>query len=592
MAVYSDNKLILHLLSLMKQFGIRHVVVSPGSRHFPLVHSMEADPWFTMYSVVDERSAAFFALGLIQKTGEPAAVCCTSGTSAINYGSAVVEAFYQGLPLVLLTADRLPELLGQKEEQMFRQHDVYEGFIKYQGQLKEVKDTFSEWYCNRIINEAFMELHHHGRGPVHLNFPMESHHSDKFRTPQLPMVRKISRICADSEDDIWAAYAARLQGKKILILWGQTTPMDDRLRNAVDQFAERFDCAILADKLSNCDHPRAIASAGQTLRAMTPAQRDELAPDIVISLFGNYTYNGEIKGYLASRKKPFECWDIGRSDVSDPFRRLTTIFEMNEAFFFRTMARHATTATPAVYFSGWAQVESTVFEPEVGFGEIYAIGKLMRSLPADAILQIANSLPIRITQLFRPQAPIRSFCNRGVNGIDGCMSTAVGFAAATDEPVFLVIGDLTFFYDMNALWNRHLSPNLRILLLNNEGGGVMHLPLDESMESILPRHVSAGHVTSAQGWAESLGIRYLPARNQQECDAAIATLADPSQAGPILVEAFSTKEQDVREFKGYMRALGANSMPRRSFAQKAKRRIRRELSTFLRRSVLDKLNRI
>ncbi|MFK8252341.1 2-succinyl-5-enolpyruvyl-6-hydroxy-3-cyclohexene-1-carboxylic-acid synthase [Ancylobacter terrae] len=550
--MYSDDRLVLQLLSLMKQFGIRRVVISPGSRHYPLVHSMENDDFFIMYSVVDERSAAFFALGLIQQSGEPVAVCCTSGTSVVNYGSAVVEAYYQGLPLVVLSADRLPELLGQKEEQVFRQHDVYEGFIRYQGQLKIVRDSLSEWYCNRVINEAFLELDHHGRGPVHLNYPIESHHLDRFQTPALPQARKIARISADVEEAVWASYAARLEGKKVLIVWGQTNPMSDSLRAALDLFAERFNCAILTDKLANCHHPRAVESAYLALHSMNDKQMADLAPDIVISLFGNYTFNGELKGYLKFAGEQYECWDIGRSEVCDPFQRLTTIFEMNEAFFFRTLARHAGGAGSAAYFEGWSQVEATIVEPDVPFGEIYAIGKLMHSLPEGAALQIANSLPIRITHLFKSDPSIRSFCNRGVNGIDGCMSTAVGFAAATDEPVFLVIGDLTFFYDMNALWNRHLSPNLRILLVNNQGGGVMHLPLADSLAPQLTRHVSAGHVTSGRGWAESLGIRYYSAETREETDAAIALLTDPAEPGPIVIEVFSRKEDDVREFKKYL----------------------------------------
>lgn len=576
--MYSDNRLVLQLLSLMKQFGIRQVVVSPGSRHFPLIHSMENDPYFTLYSVVDERSAAFFALGLIQQNGMPAAVCCTSGTSAINYGSAVVEAFYQGLPLVVLTADRLPELLGQKEEQMFRQHDVYEGFIRYQGQLREVVDGFSEWYCNRIINEAFLELDHHGRGPVHLNIPIENHHTDRFQTAALPEARRIRRIGADADEALWQDLAARLAGRRVLILWGQSAPMDGRLRKALDRFAERFDCAILADRLSNCRHPRAIQTAYLALRALTPDEVSDLAPDIVLSLFGNYSFNGEIKGYLRSTGRAFECWDVGRSSVSDPFRRLTTIIETNEAFFFERLAGLGSGTATDAYAEGWARVDRRLPEPAVGFGEIDAIGRLMAQLPDGAAVHVANSLPIRLVHLFRTDRGFRVFCNRGVNGIDGCMSSAVGFAAATTEPVFLLIGDLTFFYDMNALWNRHLSKNLRILLLNNEGGGVMHVPLAESLGPILSRHVSAGHVTSAKGWAESLGFRYFAATSAADYEEAVRILADPAEPGPILVEAFSRKEEDVRSFKGFL-----GSLRQVSAADALKARVRRRMKAVLRR---------
>jgi 2-succinyl-5-enolpyruvyl-6-hydroxy-3-cyclohexene-1-carboxylate synthase len=580
--MYSNYKLVLHLLSLMKQFGISKIVVSPGSRHFPIIHSMEADDYFTMYSVVDERSAAFFALGLIQQTGQPAAICCTSGTSASNYGSAVVEAFYQGLPLVVLTVDRLPELLGQKEEQVFRQHDLFDGFVKYSGQLKEAKDPLSEWYCNRIINEAFLELDHHGRGPVHLNIPIESHHLDTFETTNLPVARKITRVTADVDDEVWASYSDRLKGKRVLIIWGQSGPMPERLARALDLFVERFNCAIFTDKLSNCQHPRAIRSSYLVLRTMSANERDELAPEIVISLFGNYVFNGEMKAYLKYCGQSFEHWDIGRSDVCDPFRRLTTIFEMNEEFFFKKMSLATSATGGSAYFSGWRSIEDSITEPSTGFGEISAIGQLMRALPATAALQIANSLAIRITHFFESDPAIKSFCNRGVNGIDGCMSTAVGYAASSGEPVFLVIGDLTFFYDMNALWNRHLSPHLRILLLNNEGGGVMHLPLEASLAPVLSRHVSAGHVTSAKGWAESLGMHYLSATSQEEYDKALDVLVNSNEKRPILVEAFSKKEDDVSDYKQYMKSLNKITL-----ADKVKNKLKQKVIGMLPRYLVD-----
>jgi 2-succinyl-5-enolpyruvyl-6-hydroxy-3-cyclohexene-1-carboxylate synthase len=569
--MYSDNKMVLQLLSLMKQYGIRRVVISPGSRHFPLIHSMDRDDYFQLFSVVDERSAAFFALGLIQQTGEPAAVACTSGTSAINYGSAVVEAFYQGLPLVVLTADRLPELLNQKEEQMFRQHDVYEGFIRYQGQLKDVTDPISEWYTNRIINEAFLELGEHSRGPVHLNFPIESHHLDKFQVPALPVVRKIDRIRADSSDEAWATLSARLQGKRVMIVWGQSNPMDQSLRKALDGFVERHDCTILADRLGNCHQPHTIQSAFMSFYAMGEEQRASLAPDVVISLNGNYSFNGEIKNWLGTLGGSFENWDVGRREVMDPFRRLTNVFDCAPAYFFMRMTGLAKGKAGTGYHAGWSKLEATITEPVVPFGEIYSVGALIKSLPKDSVLQIANSLPIRMTHLFPTSPEVEYYCNRGVNGIDGCMSTAVGFAAVSEKPVFLVIGDLTFFYDMNALWNRHLAPNMRILLLNNEGGGVMHVPLDENMAPTLGRHVSAAHTANARGWAESVGFRYIAATSKDTCDAAIATLTDISQPGQILVEAFSRKEVDVKTYKTYLKSFQRQP----SLQSRVKRKIRR-----------------
>jgi 2-succinyl-5-enolpyruvyl-6-hydroxy-3-cyclohexene-1-carboxylate synthase len=568
--MYSDNRMIQQLLSLMKQYGIRNVVVSPGSRHFPLIRSMEQDAFFRLYSVVDERSAGFFALGLIQQTGEPAALCCTSGTAAVNYASAMVEAFYQGLPLVALTSDRRPELLNQKEDQMIRQHDVFQGYVRYEGQLQQVHDALSEWYTNRIINEAFMELDHFGCGPVHLNFPIESHHTDRFQVKDLPVARKIERIYADSEAQAWEARAARLKGKRVLVLWGQASPMPKQFVDAFDAFAKAYDCAILADKLANCHHRLAVKASFMSFHAMQGVDPPDLAPDVVITLFGNFSFNNEVKSFLAASGRPFECWDVGRREVMDPFRRLTTVFATQPHHFFARMAALAERSAGAGYHAEWSKLSARVTEPKVAFGEIHAVGALLKALPKGSVLQIANSLPIRMTELFPSDPDITYFCNRGVNGIDGCMSTAVGYAAASDRPVFLVIGDLTFFYDMNALWNRHLPANFRILLLNNQGGGVMHVPLDEALGPTLGRHVSAEHRTDARGWAESLGFDYVPVTDLASCEAGIAALTDLSSSRRVLVEAFSRKQEDVKAYKAYLRSYRKPA----TLQDKLKRRVR------------------
>ena len=210
--------MVLQLLSLLKQYGIRKIVVSPGSRHFVFVHSLEADSFFKLYSVVDERSAAFFALGLMQQTGEIVAVTCSSGTACMNYGSAIVEAYYQHLPLLILSSDRLPQFLNQMEDQMYDQLDTFTNCTKYQGQLPVVNNAFDEWYCNRIINEAFLELTHHGNGPVHLNIPFEAHDTDRFEAKEIPVVRKINISTSSLTSEKWEDYGEQLKGKKVMIV--------------------------------------------------------------------------------------------------------------------------------------------------------------------------------------------------------------------------------------------------------------------------------------------------------------------------------------------------------------------------------------
>lgn len=555
--MYSKNKLVLQLISLMKQFGIRKVVVSPGSRHFSLVHSLEADNYFQLYSVVDERSAAFFALGLIQQSGEAVAVACSSGTACMNYGSAVVEAFYQRLPLLVLSSDRLPHFLNQMEDQMYDQLDTFTHCTKYQGQLKEIHTDLDEWYCNRVINEALIELNHHGKGPVHLNIPLASHHGDTFSTLDLPAVRKISLIEADSDECDWKAVAEQIKNKKVMILWGQSVEITDALIKSVERFCTFYNAIIITDKISHLQCKGVIDNSIMALRAAVNFASDLVTPDVIISIGGNYIFNVEIKAFLPHLK--FIHIQVGQeSKVCDPFKKLTYLFEMRERTFFEKMCAY-TNSSCTDYYECWKEVSDAFVEPQVEYSELSTIASFIHALPENVDLQIANSSSIRMVHMFHTHPSIRMNCNRGVNGIDGCMSTAVGYAYENDRPTFLVIGDLTFFYDMNALWNRQLSKNLRILLINNAGGAVMYCPLNEDMRKTLPPHIAAEHITSAQGWVESIGFTYMKASNQEEVNKHLKTLVDMTQEGPMLLEVFTEKASDVRIMMNYLSQIDDRS---------------------------------
>lgn len=560
--MYSSNKMVLQLLSLLKQNNIRRIVISPGSRHFAFVHSLEADSYFKLYSVVDERSAAFFALGLIQQTGEIVAVTCSSGTACMNYGSAVVEAFYQRLPLLVLSSDRVPYLLNQMEDQMYDQLDTFTHCTKYCGQLPEVRNEIDEWLCNRIINEGLIELTHHGNGPVHLNIPFAAHHTDTFSTQVLPIVRKISLHSLSTSQETWTKMADRLRGKQIMIVWGQSCPMTDEMKEAITAFTDNFDAVILTDLMSNCHHPKAIKNTTVVLSLLKPEERENLRPDVVITVGANYIFNNELKSYL--RPSKCEHWQVGKEDkVCDPFRHLTEIFEMEEALFFRLITDMADFSNEGQYSSSWVSLSNLPSLPTPDYNELYAIGALLKHLPANVDLQLANSCTIRMAHFFKLDESIRVNCNRGVNGIDGSMSTAVGFSAENERPTFYITGDLSFFYDMNSLWIRHLSPKMRIMLINNGGGAVMYGPLNEEMRKTLPPHVGAGHSLSARGWVESLGFKYYSARTKDEVDAAVKIMCDTEQDIPIFVEVFTTINTDINSIGEYF-----SSLDRRTYKEK------------------------
>lgn len=550
--MYSSKRNVRQLLSLLKAHNISHFVVSPGSRHIPIVISMEADPFFHLYSVVDERGASFFAIGLMQRFKEPVGVICTSGTAAANYCSAINECLYQELPLLVLTADREECLRDQHEDQMIRQSTMYTAITKMVANLPVVNTEQDAWFNNRLINEALLELTHRGCGPVQINIPVPLH-LDDFNAKALPTERKITRY--DMADTNWQSVAEKLHNKRILIVCGEGYTFTEEQKTAINDFCQKFDAAVLCDKMSNCHVSNSIENAFPLLQALNNADVNELAPDIILSIRNNFSFNPEFKDFVKRiHNHKIENWFIHPSGrIVDPYKGLLTeVYEMDEFYFFRHAVDGSDISNSSEYADMWKVLSESIDEPEVEYSHIKAVGSFLRNLPKDSILQLANSNSVRLAQLYHIDPSIEIHCNRGTDGIDGCMSTTVGFASETEKPVFLMIGDLTFFYDMNALWNRQLGKNVRIFLGNNGGGAIMHMPKrpDFAAEH-LPNFISAYHDASAKAWAEDRGFKYLCAHNAEEAEAGAKQLTDLSVEGPIILEVFSEMLEDTKIFKGY-----------------------------------------
>ena len=553
--MYSEKRNVCQLLALLKEHNISHFVVSPGSRHIPIVISMEYDPFFKLYSVVDERSASFFAIGLMQKLKEPVGIICTSGTASANYCSAINECLYQELPLLVLTADRQESLRDQHEDQMIRQSTMYTSITKMVANLPLVKDENDAWFNNRLINEALLELRHHGNGPVQINVPVPEH-IDAFNTAELPKERKISRFDLSNTD--WKQTAKELDGKKVLIVCGEGYTITGSQRDALSDFCKKYDAIVLCDKMSNCHLNNGIENSFPVLQALSNADVSELAPDIVITIRANFSFNPEFKGFVKRAQvkglKITNYYVHPNGRVVDPYQGiLTNIYEMDEFTFFEKLANEKSEyPTEPDYAESWKIIAGAVDEPEVPYGHVDAVGRFIKQIPRNSVLQLANSNSVRVAQLYHLDPSIEVHCNRGTDGIDGCMSTTIGFASETEKLVFLMIGDLTFFYDMNALWNRHLGSNVRILLDNNGGGAIMHMPnRPEFALEHLPNYISAKHNASAKAWAEDMGFKYIAAHSVSEIEEGVKSLCDPDSENPILLEVFSEMLEDTKIIKGY-----------------------------------------
>ena len=553
--MYSEKRNVCQLLALLKLHGISHFVVSPGSRHVPVVVSMQNDPFFKLFSIVDERSASFFAIGLIQQLKEPVGIICTSGTASANYCSAINESLYQELPLLVITADKPECLRDQHEDQMIRQTTMYQSITKMVANLPTVETERDAWFNNRLINEALLELNHHGKGPVQINIPIPAH-TDSFTTKSLPLERKIERHELISTD--FREIAKQLLGKKILIACGEGYAISTEQLHYLGEFCEKFGAVVLCDKMSNCHVSQSIENSFPLLSALSGKDITALTPDIVISVRANFSFNPELKSFINKAKtinNSIENWYVHESGrVVDTYQGLLKhIFEIDEFEFFRRVSEVLECSLKQNdYYEIWKIISESIDEPSNLKNQIGASSLLLNNLPKNCILQLANSNSVRVAQLFHIDPSIEVHCNRGTDGIDGCMSTAIGFASTSNNLVYLMIGDLSFFYDMNALWNRHVGKNIRIFLVNNGGGAVIHMPpRPDSVYEKLPNYISASHTGKAKAWAEDRGFLYLGAKTEEEIKESILTFTNPDLEGPMLLEVFSDMIEDTRDFKNY-----------------------------------------
>lgn len=578
--MFSDKKNVLQLVSLLKEHGVSHFVVSPGSRHTPIVISMQMDPFFKLYSVVDERSASFFAIGLIQRLCEPVGIICTSGTASANYCSAINESLYQELPLLVITADRQEAVRDQHEDQMIRQSTMYTNITKFVANLPVINSESDAWFNNRLINEALLELNHHGYGPVQINVPIPEH-LDGFTTKYLPSERKIVRNDLGSVD--WGEISQRLVNKKIVVVCGEGFVPTQQMSESLGLFAKKYDAVVLCDKMSNLHSENCIENTFAVLYALSGKDFAEITPDIIISIRANYTFNSEFKGLVGALKRRgfrIENWYVHPSGrVVDPYQGLLTdIFEMSELDFFRNVALQRDDLSENSYSETWKVLSESIEQPSIPFGHLNAVGEFLKKIPPKSCLHLANSNSVRMAQLYDIDSTVEIHCNRGADGIDGCMSSAVGFACETDRLTFLLIGDLTFFYDMNALWNPQVGKNLRILLDNNGGGAIMHSnPRPDFAIDLLPKYLTAHHNATAEAWAKDRGFKYFSAKNAEELEHGTDLLTNENLEGPVLLEVFTNLFDDVKSLREYYVHISRNKLDN-SLKMRSKRVVKKVCS--------------
>ncbi len=466
-----------NLVDICRMKGIRHVVISPGSRNGPLSVLFSRDDAIQVYTIVDERSAAFFALGIAQQLQSPVAILCTSGTAALNYAPAVAEAYYQQIPLLVLTADRPEELLDTADGQMINQREIFRNFVSnsYTYPFDGPEDLLS-WHQERIVNEA-IDWAKIWRRPVHINIPFREplYNLDNLRE-EVNSTSYIFPITASMPDQDMRALA-NLWGKaeRIMLLIGCHAPSKE-LNDIVDKFRQFENVIIVAETTSNVILNDTINNIDVVLSTLTNEEKAAFKPDLLVTL-GTNIISKMLKQFLRDAR-PKSHWHLSPIlFFPDTFHCLTHKIGILPANFLNELyplVENKVSGFRQLWLDHKAlgQEKGIEFMDTLPYCDLKVFKTLLSYIPAGSNLQMGNSTPVRYFQYLSGRKDISYNGNRGTSGIDGCVSTAMGAATALSKPTTLVVGDLSFMYDSNALWGHHHPANLKIVVINNQGGNI------------------------------------------------------------------------------------------------------------------------
>lgn len=561
----TDKKFCSIVFDVLRQHDVKDVVCSPGSRNAPLLIAASAREDLRKHVVVDERSGAFLALGLSMVSRKPVALVCTSGTALLNYAPAVAEAFYQGIPLIVLSADRPQQWIDQDDSQTLRQFEALSNFVKKSYELPAWGDEDPElqWYANRIANDAMIEATSRRKGPVHINIRLGEPLGNKIKRADTSQ-RKIEMLVSDSilNKEVERRLAMELLDKRVMIVAGFMQPANYLQRGMADMGAMP-NVVVMAETLSNLHLYKRAKNIDSVLTAYSEEELDRLAPDIVISLGGSLV-SRKLKEYLRRNKDRCTHWALGWNHAtSDCFMSLTKRIEVEPARFLCHIAAHMTSALKKgakVRFNDYSERWETAREKaaiakndyvsDAPWSELSVFCSILDYIPASYNLFLSNGTAVRYAQLIDYKLPHASYCNRGVSGIDGSCSTAVGGAIAYNGETILVTGDLSMAYDIGALSLPGIPEKMRIIVIDNSGGGIFRfIPTTSSLEEreeyfCVPPKLPLCNLAEGYGWD------YKEATNFGELNVALKKLIHTKNKTILRVVCDGEKSAEI--LKGYM----------------------------------------
>ena len=543
--------------------GIRHAVISPGSRNAPLILAFVSHPGINCVSITDERSAGYYALGMAQQIKKPVALICTSGTAMANYAPALTEAFYLKIPLLVISADRPPEWIDQNDGQTIRQNNFFPNVVK-KTFITPVETGKEEdlWYFRRIINEAIGISMTDNHGPVHINVPLREPLYDPL--PEITDVpNTITVLPGNSElkDDQWQEIKQKWNSfSKKLVVCGLSSERNPELENSLAKMAGNNEAVVIAENLSNLNSKSFIYSPERFVAALDNEMKVNFQPDLLITT-GGAVLSKRLKKYLR-KFSPKEHWHVDENEMFiDTYQALSQNIRVKPEYYFKNIAGTGPDNEHYCRFAKkineYAIENHNNFLSQAEFTDLKAYELVFNQLPSDCNLHLANSTPVRYSQLFQNRPDINYFSNRGTSGIDGCVSTAAGAAMVSEKLNILLLGDLAFIYDSNGLWNNNLPANLRIIIIDNGGGNIFKL-IDSGPEAEKIRpFIETPHKIKIKELCATFDVDYMFAQSAEELENILPELFKPNRPSVVL-HIKTSGEVSAKTFKKYFQYISKN----------------------------------
>ena len=533
--IYPKIPLAQSIIEIFAARGIHQIVISPGSRNAPLTIGFASNDTFECFSIADERSAAFFALGMAQQTQKPVVVLCTSGSALLNYYPAFAEAFYSQIPLIVVSADRPHDKIDIGDGQTIRQENVFANHSLFNANLNENVSLENDKLINEAISKSILE-----KGPVHINVPFEE---PLYETTEELIVKSeiIPEVQPILESENLTEFAKKWNhSNKKMILVGVNFPNAIQ-QKSIDWMANDSSVVVLTETTSNLHDETFISNIDTIITPFSIEDFETFQPEILLT-FGGMVVSKRIKAFLR-KHKPKQHWHIDTFRAYDTFGALTKHFKTEPNLFFEQFIPLSQNVKSSYKSEMNAikelrKIKQEVYLSKIPFSDFKAFELIIPRLPEHSMLQIANSSPIRYAQLIDIHPSISVFCNRGTSGIDGSSSTAIGAAFASNQQTVLITGDISFLYDSNALWNQYIPKNFKIILVNNGGGGIFRILPGHKETPVFNNFFETSHCFTAEHLAKMYQFNYYTASNETNLLENLETLFSENDK-PAILEVFT-----------------------------------------------------